>query len=285
MQNTELVHTANPNVPSQLFFEAMIDDTKHLENGIKASSINLSSNIDEILKYQVVRAHAERWSHDLRFLTFDDSGLSHDEQEPIKSQEPDDEIEEIRSTPDPIIGQCQRCELRTPVPSGHQCESHFRVKPDNKRERALREYANPCVHVCELACAHCQHIPLFPNQGTVTTFKIRRIDPKAWTRCRHFVAISYCWSAQKLEPDDSPKARYQVIEEDGKPRNMRANSSIIDRAVDFARQNGFRMIWIDQVYDLGQILRQATDLAIRNVSSKTRNKKESWQSKQWIWCI
>jgi hypothetical protein len=248
----------------------MIDDTKHLEDGIRAPYINLSSEIDEILKYEVVRAHAERWSHNLRFLTFDDSGLSRDGNELVKSPKPDDDIEEIGSNPNPIIGQCQRCELRTPVPSGHQCESHFRVKPDNKRERALQEYANPCVHVCELSCAYCKHIPLFPNQGTVTTFKICRIDPKAWTRCRHFVAISYCWSAQKLESDGSPRTPYQVIEEDGKPRDMRASSSTIDRAVDFARQNGFRMIWIDQVHDLSQIFRQATDLAIRNVLSKTR---------------
>jgi hypothetical protein len=112
---------------------------------------------------------------------------------------------------------------------------------------ALREYANPCVHVCELTCDYCKHIPLFPNQGAITTFKIRRIDPKAWTRCRHFVAISYCWAAQTAGTEENPKVPYKVVEEDGSVRDMRASSSTIDRVVEFARQNGFRMIWIDQV--------------------------------------
>jgi hypothetical protein len=37
------------------------------------------------------------------------------------------------------------------------------------------------------------------------------------------------------------------VEEDGTSRDMRASNSTIDRVVDFARENGFRMIWIDQV--------------------------------------
>ncbi|KAH6642223.1 heterokaryon incompatibility protein-domain-containing protein [Boeremia exigua] len=225
----------------------MLDDTKKLDNGIKASRINLSHEIDEILKHQVVRAHAERWSHDLRFLTFDDSGGFCDEKGFIPSDKPDETSEGTRSIPASITGQCQKCELRTPVPSGHRCTSHFQGTHNNEeRDKALKAYTNPCVHICELTCAHCSHIPLFPNNGTITSFKIRRIDPKAWTQCRHFVALSYCWAAEGTEFGGSPKAPYTVIEEDGRLRNMRASSATIDRAVDFARQNGFRMIWIDQ---------------------------------------
>ncbi|RDW71004.1 hypothetical protein BP6252_07567 [Coleophoma cylindrospora] len=39
---------------------------------------------------------------------------------------------------------------------------------------------------------------------------------------------------------------YDVIEEDGSTRKVRAPKDVIDRAVDFAAQNGYRMIWIDQ---------------------------------------
>ena len=226
----------------------MIDDTKNLDVDVRPSRIKLSSEIDDILKHQVVRAHAERWSHNLRFLTFDESGPRCDDTVSTVSQDPDNSIEEICADSESVSGQCQRCELRTPVPSGHRCESHIRVdRREHDREEALKEYANPCVHVRELTCSHCKHIPLFPNHGVVTTFKIRRIDPAAWTQCRHFVAISYCWAAQKIGPDESPRPTYTVIEEDGISRDMRASSATIDRAVDFARQNGFRMIWIDQV--------------------------------------
>jgi hypothetical protein len=225
----------------------MLDDTKHLEGGRTPFRLNLCSEIGQILTHQIVRARAERWSHDLRFLTFDDNGARCKEQGLIVPDEYDDAVEEIRPSPAPIIGQCQRCELRVPVPSGHQCGSHLGPHLDQRREKALQEYANPCVHVCELTCNECRHIPLFPNHGPVTTFKMRRIDPDAWTRCRHFVAVSYCWAAQTSGPDEVLKAPYVVIEEDGKPRNMRASTATIDRAVDFARQNGFRMIWIDQV--------------------------------------
>jgi hypothetical protein len=226
----------------------MIDDTKHLEDGIKISHTNLSSEIDQIMSHRVARVHAERWSHDLRFLTFDDTEIHGNPTELIESHESKDDVEEVPRILDSITGQCQRCELRIPVPSGHRCESHSRLgSRDDKREVALREYANPCVHVCELTCDYCKHIPLFPNQGTITTFKIRRIDPKAWTRCRHFVAVSYCWAAQTAGTEGTPKAPYKVVEEDGSVRDMRASSSTIDRVVEFARQNGFRMIWIDQV--------------------------------------
>jgi len=37
-----------------------------------------------------------------------------------------------------------------------------------------------------------------------------------------------------------------VVEEDGSVREMRASKHTIDRAVAFAAQNGYRMIWIDQ---------------------------------------
>ena len=215
----------------------MIDDTKFLEKGINTSRTNLFTGNDEILKYQVVRAHAEHWSHDLRFLTFDDPELSRDDIDPAQSKDIEEDVEEIRSS-HPITGQCQRCEPRH---SGHAFESDFSVKSKDK------EQVENCVHVAKLACSFCEQIPLFPNQGCITNFRIRRIDPKAWAVCRHFVAVSYCWTAQDSGVDGHPEAPYKVIEEDGSIRDTRASNSTINRVVDFARQNGYRMIWIDQV--------------------------------------
>lgn len=232
----------------------MIDDTKQLLGGTQASQTILSSEVDQILKYRVVRDHAVKWSRNLRFLTFDDSDVQSQKVAFDGSEEIEEDIEEIPSGDAGISGQCKRCELRTPVPSGHQCEAHVQFqfgtesyeKHNKTREQALREYSNPCVHVCELTCQSCQHIPLFPNEGAVSTFKIRRVDPNAW-HCRHFVAVSYCWAAQPLETNNSSSLPYKVIEEDGSVRDMRASKTTIDRVVDFARENGFRMIWIDQV--------------------------------------
>lgn len=224
----------------------MIDDTKHLPDGTKVSHTGLASQIDNILEHRIVREHAVQWSHNLRFLTFDDVISHHDGTTQETSEENEDEIEELPNRTLHIEGQCQRCELQVPVPSGHMCESHIPFsRDDGVRERSLRKYDNPCVHVCEHTCDSCKHVPLFPNHGTVSTFQIRRLDPGAWAHCRHFIAISYCWAAQSIE--DTIVPHYKVVEEDGTVRDMRASNSTIDRVVDFARQNGFRMIWIDQV--------------------------------------
>jgi hypothetical protein len=228
----------------------MIDDTKHLDHGTIPSRINLSREVNQILNHQIVRAHAERWSHDLRFLTYDEPGPRHDEVAPRDTAEANDEIEQTCSNAtNPITGPCDRFELDKSVLSGHHCESRIPTEHMNKtREIALKDLGEPTSHACELTCGHCRHIPMFPNQGTIITFKIRRLDPEAWLSCRHFVAISYCWAAQTQDDGTSPMEPYKVVEEDGSVRNMRASSSTIDRAVEFARHNGFRMLWIDQVY-------------------------------------
>ncbi|CAI6267911.1 unnamed protein product [Periconia digitata] len=219
----------------------MIDDTQDIGNGEVSPRVSLFSEIDNIMKYQVVRAHAERWSQNLHFLTYDDS---HDDNgEPGQSQLP----HESNSATQCVTGQCKRCERRTPVPSGHQCQSHFsfsggHYEEEDVREKALEEYSNPCVHVKALTCDECQHVPLFPNEGPVTCFKIRQIPRSSLIRCRHFVAVSYCWS----DADSSTQDAYNVIDENGKHRRIRATGSVIDRVVNFARENGYRMIWIDQ---------------------------------------
>ncbi|KAK2603282.1 hypothetical protein N8I77_009750 [Diaporthe amygdali] len=128
------------------------------------------------------------------------------------------------------------------------CAGH-RVSEDaaKKREGELLKYSDPCVHVNENSCHFCQHIPLFPNRGKLTRFRIRRVFPpnfKGSAHCDHFVAVSYCWSSE----NNTESEPYKVVEEDGTVRNVRAQNSTIDRVVAYARENGFRMIWIDQIH-------------------------------------
>ncbi|XXH01682.1 hypothetical protein Hte_008043 [Hypoxylon texense] len=238
----------------------MFDDTREIPNigqGVASArpQFRLSENVAKILKSTEMRHHASRWASNLRFLTFDDSeyDLADNCTAPTTPQSPKDSLR----------GQCQPCARRVPVPSGHMCEHHAPMKseiPD--REAELHKYANPCVHVREHSCFDCQHIPLFPNERRVTRFRIRRVyssDIERATLCTHFVAVSYCWSNEKNNGETVP---YKVIEEDGRIRDTRASNTTIDRIVAFARENGFRMIWIDQ--------------------SKTILKKKSALSKLWI---
>ncbi|KAJ3539690.1 hypothetical protein NM208_g5387 [Fusarium decemcellulare] len=173
---------------------------------------SLQQNVPEILRKRVARSHATSWADNLRFLTFDDSDETSGAATALTT------ASDVRA---PIHGQCQPCQARLPVPSGHFCGRHiFNRSKVKDREAELHKYANPCVHVREHTCEDCQHIPLFPNEGKITKFRIRT------------------WGCER-----SP---YKVIEEDGSIRDMRAAKNTIDRIVAFSRENGFRMIWIDQ---------------------------------------
>lgn len=223
----------------------MRDDTRG--NQASSGSFEFSSKIDEILQHQMHRTKAAQWARNLRFLTFagDESSTDPETQEGI------DPLKVLHR------GQCSRCELKVRPPAEHNCATHtqleYNISVCGKR---AKEHNNPCIHVESRSCEECMHIPLFPNSGKATKFRIRRLKPKD-TRlselgtCSHFVAVSYCWSSLSFQTSGEPNAsseQYQVLEEDMKSkRPIRAPKDTIDRAVSFATQNGFRMIWIDQV--------------------------------------
>ncbi|KAF3805198.1 hypothetical protein GCG54_00010475 [Colletotrichum gloeosporioides] len=203
------------------------------------SNLKFSSQIDGILKHAGPRDNAKRWARNLRFLTFDNGADQHD-----------------AATSTPTRGQCRRCAERVPAPAGHMCAAHANIRPTPESlaawELKLADFPDPCTHVEDLTCDGCQHVPLFPNTGTVSTFRIRRAvvteEDAVFSECRHFVAVSYCWESQPSDDDGEAASLppYTVIEEDGTKRAMRAPRATIDRVVRFARENGFRMIWIDQ---------------------------------------
>ncbi|KAI1427001.1 heterokaryon incompatibility protein-domain-containing protein [Xylaria sp. FL1777] len=226
----------------------MFDDTRDIQYAGQMTTPNpsgagtLSENVAAILANPVTRSHASKWASSLRFLTFDDSD---DDSSQVNSLAVSSTVEDIS-----IHGQCQPCARRTPIPSGHMCCAH--LGSNNKenfkiREMSYQQYDNPCIHVKEHSCSDCQHIPLFPNEGKITKFRIRRVyslESEKTRSCGHYVAVSYCWSG---ESDNRSQGQpYQIIEEDGKERDARAPNALIDRIVNFARENGFRMIWIDQ---------------------------------------
>ena len=225
----------------------MRDDTRADE--AKSGGFGFSTSIDGILQHQFQRMSAAQWARNLRFLTF----AGDEEYADIQSQG-------SKSTKGLHLGRCTRCERRIPPPAGHICATHAHARKDIKaHERRVKDYDNPCIHVENASCEECMQIPLFPSHGRATKFRIRRLKPKGSKQselgdCTHYVAVSYCWSSSVTEKPGAPDTDgevYQVIEEDTETvRPIRAPRDVIDRAVSFASQNGFRMIWIDQVIDL-----------------------------------
>ncbi|KAK2017754.1 hypothetical protein LZ32DRAFT_600092, partial [Colletotrichum eremochloae] len=203
----------------------------------------LRSNIAEILSHSIIRSHADSWSRNLRFLTFDDDGGK-------ASAYAEDAASSTSWTVD---GQCKPCQDKLPVENGHICADH--MLGIRKYGAHLPKSSNTCIHVQQRTCQDCIPFPLFPNHGRVTRFRIRRLrrqDSQNLSDCNHFIAASYCWNSPSPkryatdEDDGAEQGPYQVIEEDGSRRDMRANRYTVDRLVEFARGNGFRMIWIDQ---------------------------------------
>ncbi|KAF2141542.1 uncharacterized protein K452DRAFT_287510 [Aplosporella prunicola CBS 121167] len=224
--------------------EIMVYDTR--EARVNPIGLQLSSNVEEILTHRTHRHFAAKWAKNLRFLTFDDGSDASAPDEPEISAK----------------GQCTRCTQQLRPQAGHICAAHdLRKKtPDVRaREQKLKEFADPCIHIEEASCDDCRRIPLFPTSGKVTRFRIRRLRPRhtkpsELSHCSHFVAVSYCWSSPKAfgTAGTEPNEPYYVVEEDMTRREIRASKDTIDRAVAFAAQNGYRMVWIDQVCYEGQ---------------------------------
>ena len=237
----------------------MIDDTKSLLHDDKTRPATFLENAAEILKHPITRARSMAWATSVRFLTFDNG----------ENVEPS--LDGTASDKNEGKGVHWGCQV---------CRAHI----DGRRKDENREYEppgreKPCEHNLVGSCDKCWHIPLFPNSGEVTTFRVRQVrsakpdNPYAF--CGHFVAVSYRWTKEKEE-----QSMYKVIEEDGSTRDMRAPKSVIDRAVAFARQNGFRRIWIDQVSFTSQAYLCQSNLYFddndvakyRNAFGKTRSK-------------
>ena len=121
-----------------------------------------------------------------------------------------------------------------------------------------------CVHVNARSCEDCDRIPVFPPDGGARTFRVGRLTSKElvegeFSTCDHFIALSYCWPLAVYDDEGNTTENggtYLVKDENGIVRLNRAPDDVISRAVDFATQNGIRLIWIDQLSEtpLGGLL-------------------------------
>lgn len=136
---------------------------------------------------------------------------------------------------------CDHC-----IKSGKHCHDRAHVL----EKIPVFEYGD-CVHVNARSCKDCENIPIFPSEGEVTKFRIVQLaEGDLFSSCDHFIAVSYCWPPPEYDNDGimtQHQGRYDVTEQSGRVRKNRAPEDVIDRAVQFAVQNGIRLVWIDQV--------------------------------------
>ncbi|KXH34177.1 hypothetical protein CSIM01_07179 [Colletotrichum simmondsii] len=108
-------------------------------------------------------------------------------------------------------------------------------------------------------CRICSKLPTFPHDKKTRNFRLfKPADefphfatqrPSSVDVCVHYVAVSYCWPEETKDEDGNtvpPITESKVRDPNGKPRPARALDDVLDRAVDFAKFFGLRMIWIDQ---------------------------------------
>jgi hypothetical protein len=97
----------------------------------------------------------------------------------------------------------------------------------------------------QYVCDHCRPFPVFPHHKKARSFRIVRDRP-----CGHYVAVSYCWpkdeNGNRIDYDTTCRIRTTDGHGAQIERRNRAPDDIIDRAVEFARSQGIRMIWVDQ---------------------------------------
>ena len=202
---------------------------------------HLSKHVNQLTTARIDRRKATAWAQNLKFLTFEP-----DDAQGINIRDQHIEADADCETRE----QCRRCSNREPTSTGHLCSEHMpNAGPWLRRDEMSPSYARPCCHVEERSCRYCKQFPLFPLSGPVRKFRIRKLQPTGdeIPVCDHFVAVSYTLYKSAKAKEDYINAPYTVVEE-GELRNARASKDVIDRAVNFAIENGYRMIWIDQVY-------------------------------------
>ena len=243
----------------------MIDDTRDNASVLNDDPQTFLAEVTDLFQLRSDRNYAYNWSRDLKLLTLDDvehsgpiddvqhstrcaqcvaSGEEIDPTKPIKDKTQVWMCNACREGPYFLGGRyhcstcdggdydlCARC-----VSKGVHCE-------DSTHKLLYSPLV--CQHMAAHSCSSCMYMPLFPEKATIKEFKIVKQSDllRAKTQCTHFVAVSYCW------PHDEGTAnpQYRVRDENGNTRPNRAPNSVLDRAVAFARENGMRFIWIDQV--------------------------------------
>ncbi|KXJ87011.1 hypothetical protein Micbo1qcDRAFT_179261 [Microdochium bolleyi] len=185
-------------------------------------------------KFQVNRAEAEEWAFQkMRYLVFDDTA------------DPKSSESRVQSAPEDTDGDSEDEAklLERAIALSLQTEED----PSAASPAVFPGDLPPSQGQEQVPCNTCVHIPEFPRNKNVRSFRL--IEAGKGQLCRHYVAISYCWPVPQRDAAGhiiKKPSRSRVRDLDGAVRSSRALDDVLDRAVDFATAAGLRMIWIDQ---------------------------------------
>jgi hypothetical protein len=257
----------------------MIDDTRNggAVSGSDDSPRDFAAEVIDLIQLRSDRDDAYIWARDLKLLAFDEDIDHADATTPYRlaqcgrctSPRTESTDSEGAST-QPTWG-CDTCRGLYRLQERFHCRFCNDGDYDLCRRCVAQGAACPdpghtlsyspeiCEHLLARSCRPCQFVPPFPSAGPVESFRVIRQSslPKRkedsddpLEQCTHFVAVSYCWpheDGRLAQRQDACQGRYTVRDVDSRGRPNRAPEWVLDRAVAFARERGFRLLWIDQV--------------------------------------
>lgn len=221
----------------------------------------------ELSAYRVDRQKAALWAHrDIKFLVYDDTSL---QQNGYDSDDEEGMVEYAMMISEGVAPEEGSPRLRSSPRLGGEAEevgsAFVKIPRDEENEGSSQDEENEGSSQDEEElyyepkhCEFCLSMPEFPHSWKPRKFRLVRpeqvTDPQSDSQmgsrvCCHYAAVSYCWPVPEKDEHGEPimiPSTYQVRDLDGTVRLSRAQDNVLDRAVEFARLAGMRMIWIDQ---------------------------------------
>lgn len=196
--------------------KTMLDDLNIPIGAIRPCGKSLKEQILDIQRFRSRRDEAHVWAAKLRFLKVGSNGG----------------IPAVGDTSSPNISEDSAS--KETVDQGRASLGSIDGENDSSADSVSKSSTEePCL---------CDLIPSFQKGYEYPSLELTSADLLAG--CRHYVAVSYCWSTSEERQAETGKT--YTIETAQGPRANKAPSSILDRAIAYAAEYGLGLIWIDQ---------------------------------------
>ena len=194
----------------------MLDDLNIPIGAIRPYGKSLKEQILDIQRFRSRRYEAHVWAAKLRFLKVGSNGG----------------IPAVGDTSSPNISEDSA--NQETVDQGRASLGSVDGENDSSADSVSKSSTEePCL---------CDLIPPFQKGYEYPSLELTSADLLAG--CRHYVAVSYCWSTSEERQAETGKT--YTIETAQGPRANKAPSAILDRAIAYAAEYGLGLIWIDQ---------------------------------------
>ncbi|KKY15876.1 putative heterokaryon incompatibility [Phaeomoniella chlamydospora] len=257
----------------------MEDDSQvSLDLNAETYGPGIALQMSHISQYRITRSNAYAWAQELTFIVYDDE-VDQKLEEQCRSKVTDDSpstsfVDKDGEDLQAAIKMCLMNDLDTPPQSDEQDINEAGFRAINDASGSMLSHhekdpkldtgggliaTSPVVDVIQPSSTPSRAtsvqndgepstaesiVPEFPP-GQPKKFKLIR------SRSDDFLAVSYCWPKDHLgNPSYAPRTySFRRMNEFGNYEEAvcTPHDEAVDRAVQFARENGIRMIWIDQV--------------------------------------